>query len=132
MDSEQDGLCQSSGVMTSFDENACAAIRTTRPWICCQLGAREHYSIPRGLHQRGLLAGLFTETWVPPNSILARIGGKLGERLSQRYDEGLADANVYHASSLRCWLRVICEYLEITNGLEFYHGSERLVPNKSR
>jgi len=68
-------------------------------WICCQLGAREHYSIPRGLHQRGLLAGLVTETWVPPNSILARIGGKFGERLSQRYDEGLADANVYHTSS---------------------------------
>jgi glycosyltransferase involved in cell wall biosynthesis len=80
------------------DERALATV-SARPWIFCQLGAREHYSIPRGLHQRGLLAGLVTEAWVPPNSVLARIGGEFGERLRQRYDRGLADADVRHWSA---------------------------------
>src|ERR1041385_9208151 len=29
-------------------------------WICCQLGAREHYAVPRALKRDGLLAGLIT------------------------------------------------------------------------
>ena len=70
-----------------------------RRWICCQLGAREHYWIPRGLHQRGLLAGLVTDLWVPPGSFLAWIGGGTGERLRQRFDDALADAHVHHASA---------------------------------
>jgi len=30
-------------------------------WICCQIGAREHYAVPRALHEQGLLAGLVTD-----------------------------------------------------------------------
>ena len=30
-------------------------------WICCQIGAREHYAVPRALHQQGMLAGLVTD-----------------------------------------------------------------------
>ncbi len=33
-------------------------------WLCCQLGAREHYAIPRALHQTGQLKGLITDTWI--------------------------------------------------------------------
>ena len=33
-------------------------------WICCQLGAREHYAVPRALHRSGLLGGLFTDLWM--------------------------------------------------------------------
>src|ERR1043165_8236068 len=33
-------------------------------WICCQLGAREHYAIPRALQQNGLLAKLITDLWL--------------------------------------------------------------------
>jgi glycosyltransferase involved in cell wall biosynthesis len=80
------------------DENA-SAIEPSGGWICCQLGARDHYSVPRGLHRRGLLEGLITEAWVPPTSALARIPGELGERLRQRYDKALADANVLHCSA---------------------------------
>lgn len=76
-----------------------SAVKDLSTWICCQLGARDHYSIPRGLHQRGLLAGLITETWIPPTSALARIPGALGDRLRSRYDNALADANVIHSSS---------------------------------
>jgi glycosyltransferase involved in cell wall biosynthesis len=30
-------------------------------WICCQMGAREHYAVPRALHEQGLLTGLVTD-----------------------------------------------------------------------
>jgi len=30
-------------------------------WICCQIGAREHYAVPRALHRQGMLAGLVTD-----------------------------------------------------------------------
>ncbi|MEB3310429.1 MAG: glycosyltransferase family 4 protein [Snowella sp.] len=37
-------------------------------WICCQIGAREHYAIPRALHEIGQLAYLITDAWVSPSS----------------------------------------------------------------
>src|ERR1019366_2097608 len=30
-------------------------------WVCCQIGAREHYAVARALHQQGMLAGLITD-----------------------------------------------------------------------
>lgn len=35
-------------------------------WICIQLGAREHYAIPRALKASGRLETLFTEFWAGP------------------------------------------------------------------
>ncbi len=32
-------------------------------WICCQIGAREHYAIPRVLNRQGDLALLITDAW---------------------------------------------------------------------
>lgn len=32
-------------------------------WICCQIGAREHYAIPRALHQNSQLGVLYTDFW---------------------------------------------------------------------
>jgi glycosyltransferase involved in cell wall biosynthesis len=79
-------------------KNVCI-VEGASKWICCQLGARDHYSVPRGLHRRGLLEGLITEAWVPPTSALASLPRELGERLRERYDKGLADANVLHCSA---------------------------------
>ena len=79
--------------------DSASATENSGGWICCQLGARDHYSVPRGLHRRGLLAGLITETWIPPTSALARLPGAFGERLRARYDTALANANVLHSSA---------------------------------
>jgi len=52
-------------------------------WICCQLGAREHYAIPRALSRVDMLGSLVTDAWVPPSSLFAKICGhtsNLGER----------------------------------------------------
>ena len=33
-------------------------------WICCQLGAREHYAVPRALKLGGLLEKVITDLWI--------------------------------------------------------------------
>jgi glycosyltransferase involved in cell wall biosynthesis len=60
-------------------------------WICCQLGAREHYAIPRALSRLGTLDWLITDAWVPPSSILAKISAG---NLADRFHTELSDARV--------------------------------------
>jgi glycosyltransferase involved in cell wall biosynthesis len=38
-------------------------------WICCQLGAREHYAVPRALQLSGSLAELITDLWIRPGAL---------------------------------------------------------------
>lgn len=66
------------------------------PWIFCQLGAREHYVLPEGLHRRGLLRALVTDRWVAPGSLPAKAPGSLGRRLADRFNPALEDARVIH------------------------------------
>jgi glycosyltransferase involved in cell wall biosynthesis len=35
-----------------------------KPWICCQVGAREHYAVPRALKRGGLLEEFITDLWI--------------------------------------------------------------------
>src|SRR5205809_5846174 len=49
-------------------------------WLCFQLGAREHYAVPRALFRRRVLEQLATDAWVPPGSPLAALPFGLGER----------------------------------------------------
>ena len=60
-------------------------------WLCCQLGAREHYAIPRALFRSSLLDRLVTDAWVPSSSFLAKL---FGSRLADRFHNELRDAPV--------------------------------------
>jgi hypothetical protein len=62
-------------------------------WLCCQLGAREHYAVPRALLRQGMLAYLLTDAWVPPSSFLAKVCGR-GSKLGERFHSQLRDARV--------------------------------------
>src|SRR5438876_5663477 len=62
-----------------------------RKWLCCQLGAREHYAIPRALFRSSLFDRLVTDAWVPPSSFLAKLSGS---RLADRFHNELRDAPV--------------------------------------
>ncbi len=62
-------------------------------WYVCQIGAREHYAIPRALQQGGGLAGLITDFWVTPSSPLRHLPG--GRRLRDRYHPDLAESPVH-------------------------------------
>lgn len=59
-------------------------------WICCQIGGRERYSVPRGLHRYGALEMLLTEIWVRPSDPLSRIMPSL----RTRYNNDLEKAHV--------------------------------------
>jgi glycosyltransferase involved in cell wall biosynthesis len=63
----------------------------TNRWICCQIGAREHYAIPRALNKYHLLDSLLTDAWVPPENLV----GLLRPGLYSRFHPALAAANVY-------------------------------------
>lgn len=64
------------------------------PWICCQLGAREHYAIPRALHRTGQLKYLITDAWVKPNSPFKKLPVASLKNLGDRHHVDLADASV--------------------------------------
>src|SRR5262249_47419462 len=59
-------------------------------WICCQIGAREHYAVARALHRHDALDLLLTDGWVRPGNPLGRLKSALGAR----FHAELATANV--------------------------------------
>src|SRR5919106_3658135 len=62
-------------------------------WVCSQLGAREHYAVPRALLCMDMLGYLLTDAWVAPSSLLAKICGR-GSNLAERFHRELRDARV--------------------------------------
>ena len=60
-------------------------------WVCCQIGARENYAIPRALLRRDMLGCLVTDAWIPPLSLPAKLGGR---RLGDRFHNELRNARV--------------------------------------
>jgi glycosyltransferase involved in cell wall biosynthesis len=70
-----------------------AGVSDGMKWICCQLGAREHYAIPRALFRLNALDCLLTDAWVPPMSIL-RIVGNQKSGIGDRWQEELKQARV--------------------------------------
>ncbi len=70
-------------------------------WICSQIGAREHYAIPRVLHRAGKLESLYTDFWA--NKFWRQAGDVLGgSRFVTRYHEELAEARVesFHLATM--------------------------------
>jgi glycosyltransferase involved in cell wall biosynthesis len=88
-------------------------------WICCQLGAREHYAIPRALFRIGMLECLVTDAWIAPGSLLGKLCSH-GSKLKQRFHNELHDAQVKafisslvlfetlsRARGLRGWAKIV-------------------------
>ena len=63
-------------------------------WICCQLGAREHYAVPRALSRAGRLACLVTEVWVRPGSPWRWLPGRFASRWRGRFHSELRQTPV--------------------------------------
>ena len=62
-------------------------------WICSQIGAREHYAVPRVLHRAGKLEVLYTDFWATaPWKLLGKLTGK--SSLATRYHAELSNAQV--------------------------------------
>ena len=65
-----------------------------REWVCCHLGAREHYVVPRALHRARRLGQLITDVWSDPRTIEASIAATISTRFGQRFHADLADASL--------------------------------------
>ena len=63
----------------------------THHWICCQIGSREHYAVPRALNRAGELRLLVTDAWLPPGPLEA----VAPSRLRGRYHPELGAAPVW-------------------------------------
>ena len=62
-------------------------------WICSQIGAREHYAVPRVLYRAGKLEVLYTDFWATaPWRVLGKLTGK--SSLATRYHAELSGAQV--------------------------------------
>jgi len=72
-------------------------------WLCFQLGAREHYALPRALHECGSLTALFTDAWADPRSPLGPAFKRLSSRLFTRFEPRLKDARVEHFTNSLLW-----------------------------
>jgi hypothetical protein len=98
------------------------------PWIVCQLGAREHSTVPRALHRRGVLEGLVTDLWASPKHFLAdiplldRLGGM--RSLRDRYHPELAGARVL-APNFRT---LVDEVFIISRGMGAHAACLRAMP----
>jgi glycosyltransferase involved in cell wall biosynthesis len=63
-------------------------------WICSQLGAREHYAIPRALHRTGRLRELHTDLWSAGIWQVVHGLGAPGRDLAGRFHPELRTARV--------------------------------------
>jgi len=68
-------------------------------WICCQIGAREHYVIPAELQSLGQLELLITDFWAKPSAIMAN---PITNDLQGRRHQGIPNNKVksFNLSSL--------------------------------
>ncbi|MBF2066451.1 MAG: glycosyltransferase family 4 protein [Calothrix sp. C42_A2020_038] len=89
-------------------------------WICCQLGAREHYAIPRALHQSKQLTYLITDAWVSPKSRLNLLPKLFVANLRERYHQDLSQASIdSFTNSLICF--------ELSQRFQKKSGWERMI-----
>lgn len=65
-----------------------------RPWICAQIGSREHYAIPRALHERNHLRLFLTDFWAKGEGLWNLLPAPRRKKVEERYDLSLANANV--------------------------------------
>ena len=60
-------------------------------WVCCQLGAREHFAVPRALRASGNLAEVITDFWMAPRQTARRLYPR---SLRERYHADLNETRV--------------------------------------
>jgi glycosyltransferase involved in cell wall biosynthesis len=65
---------------------------TSSSWLALQIGAREHYAIPRALQRLGLLHHLYTDCWAPARSPVSRF--LPSKALTGRFHSDLSSASV--------------------------------------
>ncbi len=73
---------------------------TSHSWICCQIGAREHYAVPRSLLRANQAVELLTDVWASPSR-----KSLLPARWRQRFHTELSDMPVHAWTASAAWLQ---------------------------
>jgi glycosyltransferase involved in cell wall biosynthesis len=74
-------------------------------WIVSQLGAREHYAVPRALHAEGQLERLYTDVWCRLSPRLLALGGAAGRSMAGRRHPELPADRVTSFERSALWAR---------------------------
>ena len=69
-------------------------------WICSQIGAREHFAIPRALRHGGKLAALYTDFWAGP-TVRKLAVGKLRPLAARHHPDFNDDAKLVRSWNAR-------------------------------
>ena len=77
-------------------------------WICCQIGAREHYAVPRTLARLGKLDRVVTDVWVPPSSSLAKVSGHRSD-IRDRFQSDLCNVRVTAFNSSLVFFEILAK-----------------------
>jgi glycosyltransferase involved in cell wall biosynthesis len=64
-------------------------------WICCQIGAREHYAIPRALNKMNQLNCLITDSWISSQSIINKLPDNILKNLRERFHPDVNQAQIF-------------------------------------
>lgn len=89
-------------------------------WICCQVGAREHYAVPRALLQAGQLVQLITDAWVPARSVIHRLPSPFVASLKERFHADLTQ------TSIRAFTGSLIRF-ELSQRIQKISGWERTI-----
>ena len=93
-------------------------------WICSQIGAREHFAVPRALLQGGKLAALYTDFWAGP--IIRKLSaGKLRPLAARFHADFNGQPSVVHSWNGRAlgWEFLLRQKFSGSRpGLNSYHG----------
>lgn len=95
-------------------------IQNFSKWICCQLGAREHYAIPQALNQQKQLSYLITDAWISPNSVVNLLPSHKLASLRERFHPDLATASI-------CAFTNSLIRFELTQRIQKTTGWERVI-----
>lgn len=81
--------------------------RADKPWICAQLGSRDHYAIPRALHRSGNLRAMLTDFWAGGRPRAGSPGFPAWGKAAQRFHPDLANAPVWHLGPQRIAIEML-------------------------
>lgn len=84
-------------------------------WICCQLGAREHYAIPRALAATERLELLITDIWLDQNHPCNLLPSPYLSSLRSRYHPEVPSAQVKAFNQAQIAWEIFHRYYKIKN-----------------
>ncbi|MGI0480746.1 glycosyltransferase [Geminocystis sp. CENA526] len=70
-------------------------INRNQRYLCCQIGAREHYAIPRALEKMNQLDCLITDSWISNRSIINKLPENFLRNLRERFHPDLSQAQIF-------------------------------------